>query len=134
MRVPFGLKIFSVVFAATITVLLGLKVDENVAKLFQNSALVLGAVITVLNAYEAFYDHRSLWIRRTVTLARLTELERDLKLSVVGTDQNQIDPKTLDKLVERYNRILADDLKAWLRMREGSTPTNETTPKKSFTD
>ena len=130
----FGLKIFAVVFAALITVLLGIRVDENVAKLFQNIALVLGATITVLNAAEAFYDHRSLWIQRTVTLSRLCELQRDLKLYVAGSDQNEIDTKTLDKLVNRYHRILADDLKAWLKLREDYSPPSESSTQKTGTE
>jgi len=121
----FGIKIFAVVLAATITVLLGLKVDETLTKVFQNIALVFGATITILNAVEAFYDHRSLWIRRTVTLAHLFDLERDLRLYIAGTEQAEIDPKVLNRLADRYDRILADDLKAWLKLREVSSPTNE---------
>jgi hypothetical protein len=126
----FGLKIIAVVLAAAITVLLGLKVDENWAKVFQNIALVFGATITILNAVEAFYDHRSLWIRRTVTLAHLFALERDLSLYIAGTEQTEIDPKVLNRLADRYDRILADDLKAWLQLREYSAPTSEAQAKR----
>ena len=121
----FGIKILAVVLAATITVLLGLRVDENVAEVFQNIALVFGATITILNAIEAFYDHRSLWIRRTVTLAHLFALERDLSLYIAGTEQAEIDPKVLNRLADRYDRILADDLKAWLKLREEGSLTSE---------
>ncbi len=39
-------------------------------------SLVLSAVISVLSASEAFFDPRSLWVRETVTFARLKDLQR----------------------------------------------------------
>lgn len=126
----FKLKILAVVFAASITVLLGINVGVVASGVLQNVALLLGAIITVLNAVEAFYDHRSLWIRRTVTLARLYELRRDLSLGIAVAGQSDIDSQTLSKLVSRYNRILDDDLKTWLKLREDSSTTTEPTKKK----
>ncbi len=118
----FGLKIFAVCFAAAITILLGLKVDDNWANIFKNTALILGALITVLNAVEAFYDHRSLWIRRTMTLARLYALKADLNFYVAGLQDSEMDNKLLVKFMNRYQHILQEDLKAWLKLREGSMP------------
>jgi len=125
----FNLKLFAVVFAATVTVLLGLKVNETLSKVFQNVALILGAVITILNAVEAFYDHRSLWIRRTVTLARLYELRRDVHLCAVGSESKDMDSESkgmdagaLYKFMKRYDQILSDDLNAWLKLRQDSPP------------
>lgn len=64
------LRIMSVFLAAVVTVLLGLKFqDEALGKQLSNVALLLGAAITVLSAYEAFFDPRSLWVRETVTFA-----------------------------------------------------------------
>jgi hypothetical protein len=127
----FKLKILAVVFPAAITVLLGAKVGTVVSGVLQNVALLLGAIITVLNAVEAFYDHRSLWIRRTVTLARLYEVRRDLGLSVAGAEDGDIDSQTLDRLVGRYDGILDDDLKAWLKLREDTSTTTKTTKAKN---
>jgi hypothetical protein len=114
----FGLKITTVMFAALITILLGIKVDASIAKILQNIALMLGAVVSVVSAMDAFFDHRSLWIRRTVTLVRLYDLERDFNFYITGLDKDKIDPKVFNKMVERYDKILANDLKAWLKMRE----------------
>jgi hypothetical protein len=123
----FGLKILAVSFAATITVLLGLKVEGDWAKILQSVALLLGALITVLNAVEAFYDHRSLWIRRTYSLARLYALKADLSFTVAGMEVSEIDVKIITKFMDRYENILQDDLKAWLRQREVSTPADKST-------
>jgi hypothetical protein len=57
------LRITSVLLAALITVLLGLKLREGLTNVFANVALFLGAAITVLGAYEAFFDPRALWVR-----------------------------------------------------------------------
>jgi uncharacterized protein DUF4231 len=114
----FALKILTVCFAATITILLGLKINDDWTKLFQDIALGLGAVITVLNAIEAFYDHRSLWIRRTVTLANLYDLRADLSYAIAGVDEAKIDVKVLDRFKDRYVQILQEDLKAWLNLHQ----------------
>lgn len=125
----FGLKILAVSFAATVTVLLGLKVAEDLARIFQGIALVLSALITVLNAVEAFYDHRSLWIRRTVTLARLYTLRSDLNFVTAGADESELDIKTLERFRNRYDHILQDDLKSWLKTRQDN-PSDEADGKK----
>ena len=121
----FGLKLLAVFFAAAITVLLGLKVAEPWAEIFRNLALGLWAIITVVNAVDAFYDHRSLWIRRTVTLAHLYALQADLKFYVAGLEEPEIDMNSLERFRNRYERILRDDLKAWLKLREESAPPSE---------
>lgn len=126
----FGLKILVVCFAATVTVLLGLKVDENLAGIFQGIALVLSAVITVLNAVEAFFDHRSLWIRRTVTLSRLYTLRSNLDFVTAGVDASELDVKILERFRHRYEHILQDDLKSWLKMRQDEPSTDEADGKK----
>lgn len=117
----FALKILAVCFAATITILLGLKINDNLTKLFQDIALALGAIITVLNAVEAFYDHRSLWIRRTVTLARLYALRADLCYATAGLEESEIDIKVLDRFKNRYEHILQEDLKTWLKLRQDTS-------------
>lgn len=63
----FALKIATVLFSATITVLLGLKGTQEWADTFSNIALGLGAAITVLSAIDAFFGLRSLWIQREIT-------------------------------------------------------------------
>lgn len=117
----FTLKILSVVFAASITILLGIRIDERMNAFLQNVALTLGAVISVLNAVEAFYDHRSLWVNSTVTYSRLLELKRDLKLFSTGSEPADLDIKTFNRLTNRLDEILGDDLNSWLKLRAVDT-------------
>ena len=117
-KVAFRLKIISVFLAATITVLLGLKLQYiAVANLLSNIALFLSAAITVLSAYEAFFDPRALWVRETVTFAHLKDLQRDLLFWTSGSDPDAIKIEDLDKFKARLDFILEDTLKYWMKIR-----------------
>lgn len=130
----FGLKILAVCFASAITVLLGVKVDETWAVAFQNLALVLSAVVTLLSAFEAFYDHRSLWIQGTVTLSQLAALKTEVDFFAAGRalQVSNEDVTKLDGFRNRLEQILQDELKAWLKMRQDTSipgqPQGKTTP------
>ena len=113
----FRLKIVSVFLAGTISVLLGLKLDEGTTKILTNIALVLSAFISVLSAYEAFFDPRSLWIRETVTFARLKDLQRDMRFWASGQDPESIDVELLEHFKRRLDSILQDTLKYWMKIR-----------------
>lgn len=119
----FRLKITSVVLAAIISILLGLKLGkgEDVGATFTyiatNVALALSAVISVLSACEAFFDPRALWVRETVTFARLKDLQRDLRFWASGLDPEAIEPKSLDSFKRRLDFILQDTLKYWMKIR-----------------
>ncbi len=125
----FVLKMLTVLLSASITVLLGLKVGDSVNAIFSNVALVFGATISLANAFEAFYDHRSLWIRRTVTLVRLYDLKRDLTFWVSGADMTEIGVDLLAQFKGRLSTILEEDLKSWLKLREQAIPKAEETKK-----
>jgi hypothetical protein len=77
----------------------------------------LSAIISVLSAYEAFFDPRSLWIRETVTFVRLKDLQRDLRYWGSGSDSDSIDPVALENYKHRLDAILDDTLKYWMKIR-----------------
>lgn len=130
----FKLKILSVSFAAMITVLLGLQGLGQVETILKNVALMLGASITVINAFEAFYDHRSLWINQTVTLSLLQNLRRDINFYASGMESTEIEIKKLEEFKERYNSILQDDLRDWLKLRsENERPSDSKASVKDVT-
>lgn len=115
------LKIVSVFLAALITVLLGLKLrSTGWAEAFSNIALFLGATITVLSAYEAFFDPRALWVRETITFVRLKDLKRDLLYWESGQDPKEIDTRDLARFKSRLDLILEDTLKHWIKLRGAS--------------
>jgi hypothetical protein len=113
-----ALKIASVLLATSITILLGLKFpDTQLRAELSDIALVLGGLITVLSAYEAFFDPRSLWVRETVTFARLKDLQRDLRFWAAGLEDEEADPKELERYKRRLDRILEESLKYWMKIR-----------------
>lgn len=118
-KTALALKVTSVFFAALITVFLGLKLEKypGVPELLRNVALVLGAVITVLSAYEAFFDPRALWIRETVTFARLKDIQRDLRFWASGFKEEAVDAHMLETFKRRLDHVLDDSLKYWMKVR-----------------
>lgn len=117
-KTAFRLKIISVLLAAIITVLLGIKFgDTSLTNALSNISLVLGASITVLSAYEAFFDPKALWVRETVTFVRLKDLQRDLDFWRSGIDPNEITTEELNKFKIRLDLILEDTLKYWMKIR-----------------
>jgi hypothetical protein len=113
----FRLQMATVALSATITVLLGLRVGARVQPVLANVALALGALVTVLAAYEAFYNHRGLWVSRTVTMHRLYELRREVNYRLAGLADGEVQPEVVDELVAQLNQIVADDHRAWMRLR-----------------
>ncbi len=117
-KMALALKVTSVFLAALITVLLGVKLKSpDLTEALSNAALVLSAVITVLSAYEAFFDPRALWIRETVTFARLKDIQRDLRFWACGFDPKDVDPRELECFKTRIDHVLDDSLKYWMKVR-----------------
>jgi hypothetical protein len=116
-RKSFALQMATVALSATITVLLGLRVGAGLQRTLANLALVLGALVTVLAAMEAFFNHRGLWVARTVTVRRLEELRRQTDYQLASLAAGEVDPVVVDGLLARLEEIVADDQQAWLRLR-----------------
>jgi hypothetical protein len=116
-RKSFALQMATVALSATITVLLGLRVEAGLQRTLANLALVLGALVTVLAAMEAFFNHRGLWVARTVTVRRLEELRRQIDYQLAGLTDGEVDSAVVDGLLARLEAIVADDQQAWLRLR-----------------
>jgi ABC-type multidrug transport system fused ATPase/permease subunit len=116
-RKSFVLQMATVALSATITVLLGLRVAAGLQRTLANIALVLGALVTVLAAMEAFFNHRGLWVSRTVTVRRLEELRRQTDYQLAGLADGEVQPAIVDGLLARLEEIVADDQQAWLRLR-----------------
>jgi hypothetical protein len=119
-RLSFLLKMTTVAFAATITVLLGLEGTYINKILLKDIALILGALTTVFSAFEAFFGLRGLWIRAAVTRSHLYELKRDMLFYKSGIQGNTYDEQTIMEFKDRLNRIMQNDLQVWLKLRDGT--------------
>jgi hypothetical protein len=116
-RKAFALQMATVALSAAITVLLGVRVGSRMEPLLGNVALGLGALVTVLAAMEAFFNHRGLWVSRTVTVRRLEELRRHIEYQFAGVADREVSVGLVDELLARLDAIVADDQRAWLRLR-----------------
>ena len=118
----FLLKMAATLFGILTTVLLGLQVPEQTAGILKNVALITSALVTLFSAADAFFNHRALWIRYTVTLAQLDIVKTELEYVTAGADQ-AVGGKDIDRLFEKYRSILDETNASWTELRKG-TDTN----------
>lgn len=115
----FSLKITATVCAALITVLLGLSIQTAwLQSITKDLALALGALISILNAWDAFYDHRALWIKRSTIAAKLQTLKLNLDYYLAGRDEAEIELSRLRRFEQRLTQVLEDDLSSWIQLRD----------------
>lgn len=111
------IKISSVTFSAFITVILGIDI-AGLTSILKNIAIVLGAIVTIINAVDAFYNYNSLWVKNTMTLAKLKELRREILFYSSGCEVKDISETKINKYMNELQKILKDDIRQWLRIRE----------------
>ncbi|HJP95052.1 MAG TPA: SLATT domain-containing protein [Pyrinomonadaceae bacterium] len=118
----FGIKATSTGFAATITILLGLTVREERKALFANIALVLSAVITLLNTWDAFFNHRALWLRFTVATQSLRTVQEELDYLGAKT-HGEPTAEQLDYVHRKFKRVIFALNRDWENLRRESEKT-----------
>ena len=114
------LQMATVSLSAIITVLLGLRVDPGLESVLANVALGLGVAVTILATYDSFFDHRKLWVIRTITVRRLEELQRELDYRAASSVKSLNDLSPI--IFSRLNQILEDDRREWLQIRNQRVP------------
>jgi DNA-binding PucR family transcriptional regulator len=124
-----GFRIAQAVASAVVTVLLGLNVSQlgfrDVAQEWLKSlALVISAAATVFAAWDAFFDHRELWVRYTSAAAALKTLRSELNYRAAGPDP--MTEADADKLFQRFQEILDQANTSWQQLRAGASPTRKT--------
>jgi hypothetical protein len=123
-RKAFALQMATVTLSATVTVLVGLRTSDATRTWLLNIALVLGALITVLAAAEAFFTHRRLWVLRTATVRRLEALSRHVDFHATAGD-GPVDPRALAECLSELDAIIADDQQAWQHLHETLPPARD---------
>jgi hypothetical protein len=113
----FGIKLTGALMAASITVLLGITFKEKPENLFKNIALILGALITVFNTWDAFFNHKSLWVRFTIAMSKLYALKNSISyLKTKSADQ--ITETKLDSMYEELQTIISETNSNWEELRK----------------
>lgn len=111
-------KILAVALAAAITVFLGIKAGGVIAEMLQNIALGCGAAIGVLNAIEAFFDYRFLWMRETMFAAKLEVLKRDVHLYACQPKQGAEHEHNIKEFQSCLKLLMEDYMQDWLKLRQ----------------
>jgi hypothetical protein len=97
------------------TVFLGLK-DTGFDSVLRNAALIASALVTLLSTWDAFYNHRGLWVRYTATLVDLYAIDTELRyLCEQGVGMIRI--TELDALFVRMQKVLKDTNEWWQQER-----------------
>ncbi len=112
----FLVKLGTSAAAGTATVILGFQgyIDPVWAK---NIALILSALITFVSAWDAYFNHRALWLRYTETVTELRSLLAELDyLTCSGTES--LEEKKLDAIFHRYQEVLGETNSWWQNVRE----------------
>lgn len=106
------LKMATSILGAVATVLLGWNSSETLAPHLRNAALASSALITVVAAYDAFFEPRKLWVRETFILNSLRDLVREYE---IRTAVSELAPEEVENYSERFHLILNAGLNDWVK-------------------
>lgn len=97
----------SILLGALITLTLGLDVPTEYVLVQKNTALIIGALLTVINGINTLSDYRSLWTRQKTTLLNLYQLKSQLEFRL--SENNSC----VSDLFEKYLSIWEQDGQEW---------------------
>lgn len=109
-------KSISSMLGGVIAILLGLKLGPDFESIAVNIAIVLGSAITMISAWEIFWNPKLLWVKYTVTTNELRSLRSDLNY-LLTKDITRINSREIDAIYERYCIILKETNEAWQKYR-----------------
>lgn len=121
---------------AAITVIAGLKVQGPVSAAWvpavfatrENWILVFGAAITIISAWQAFYNHRDRWLNYAACSERLRALQGRVEFESKGSASGEKAQKLFDEfasILAELNRIEAAGLN---KGKQEEPPNNTVTP------
>ncbi|WP_298760086.1 DUF4231 domain-containing protein [uncultured Psychroserpens sp.] len=81
----------------------------------KNLALIISALITVVSAYNTFFDHKGLWVNYTSIRNSLYNLDFEIDYYLEGNED--IREGKIEEFKERYNEILDLANHKWTKLR-----------------
>lgn len=108
----FFIKLFGAALAASVTILLGIEYEGKPDDIFKNITIILGALITILNTWDAFFNHKMLWVRFTETTVELRVLQDKLNY-LISSSKQEVSEKELDAIFEEMNVIVEETANDW---------------------
>lgn len=112
----FIIFIGTAILSAVVTILLGSNVEPPSWKeAVRITALVITTIITLINGYNAFFNHKDLWIAHNETRNRLFQLKFDIEFYEAGNAN--LDEATIARFKKTYQEILDDLNQSWYKSR-----------------
>lgn len=119
----FTLHMATTFLGAIITVLLGLNFSklgfdkgQNIDEILRMVALILGALVTTISAFNTFFGHKYLWINYTKTRNKLYKLTTDIDYYLI--DNKNVELGIIDKFKIELDKILEKANQDWVKLRE----------------
>jgi len=106
------IKIISIVFSGSATILLGLQIS-GYDPVFKQIAFVLGALVTLLTGLEPYYNFRGLWVEHERAEYLFHRLLDEIEFYLAGIGLEELNPKRIAQFNEIYQDI-------WRRVSEDS--------------
>ena len=107
----------TVVLSASITIIAGLKSLSLLSTIASDLVLILGALVTVISTWGAFFSPRESWHLSSATYGRLRSLQSRLEFAERAQEYDQDSVKTLTDGFAEYQRILDDYNEQWQKLR-----------------
>lgn len=118
-------KTATIALSGAATILLGLSIG-GLEEYFRQAAFVCGALVTLLNAIEPFFNFRALWVEHERALYRFHRLQDELDFYLVGRESEELNATRLNEFHEQYKQIWADLSETWLEQRRDARTASAT--------
>jgi hypothetical protein len=116
-KMHFRGQMATVVLSASITIIAGLKSLSLLSTVASDLVLILGALVTVISAWGAFFSPRESWHLNSATYSRLRSLQARLEFVERGKSFEQDSVKVLVDGFAEYQHILDDHNEQWQKLR-----------------
>lgn len=114
-RQAFYAFIGTAILSALATVLLGLQSQSRYIETIRISCLIITSIITIINTYNAFFNHKELWIANNNALNKFYELK--FNIEYFEKESQPWDMQSLLIFKQTYQEILNDLNQIWSKTR-----------------
>lgn len=110
----------TLVGSTLVTIFLGVTVSRTSVDL-KEAAFVIGALVTLANALEPFFNFRSLWVEFDEALAAFYQLRNDVEFFRTGASAASMKSEELNIFRERHAEIWTQVSKKWMQFRRNAS-------------
>jgi hypothetical protein len=114
----FKISIITALLSAGTTVLISL--GETYDWYYATIALFTSAAITVVAAWNAFFQYRELWIQKTDAWMELSKLQSNIEFAKAKSG-GTIPEQDLQRFYERFEAIVMNEHELWKKLRSTQT-------------